>query len=347
MTATLSDLPYLQPYVQPHRLQDWPALIKAMTRVAPAVPTRGALADMPPREREASLAALRSWNQRLGPIRTRDTTRVATAMESLIASNLASCNGGRDVLLINGHSKMGKSQAVVAAALIATQEVWTKYGKRYQSNAVIPYIYVEAVAKSQGRALLQSIFSFIGVPFGRAETTLQLLLRLRDILPQLGTRAIIIDDAHALRTGDRASRELSDTLKALITGTPCSFVFVGAGLEDSALLRQSVTDGYPAALQIGLRSQMLQMLPWKHTRIGDDWSELVGKLERHILLPTGLSRGELTDAETLRWLHTKCSGRPGVLIDTVKKAAAIALDHKEPLKRRHLEAVPRTLTTTS
>jgi Bacterial TniB protein len=347
VTATLSELPYLQPYVQPHRRQDWPLLIAATTRVAPPVPTPGTLADMSPSEREASLAALRSWNQRLGPIGTRDTARVAAAMESLIASNLAGCNGGRDVLLINGHSKMGKSQAVVAAALIATQEVWNQFGMRYQGNEVIPYIYVEAVAKSQGRALLQSIFSFIGVPFWRAETTLQLLLRLREILPELGTRAIIIDDAHALRTGDRASRELTDALKALITGTPCSFVFVGAGLEDSALLRQSVTDGYPAAQQIGLRSQMLEMLPWKHTRIGDDWSELVGKLERHILLPTGPSKGVLTDAETLRWLHTKCSGLPGVLIDTVKKAAAIALDDKEPLKRRHLEEVPRPVRTTS
>ena len=345
--TTPSHLPYLQPYMQPHRLQDWPALIAATTRVPPIVPTLATLADMSPPEQSASLAALRTWNQRLGPIGTQDTKQVAAAMESLIQSNLDSCKGGREILLINGRSKMGKSQAIVAAALIATQQVWDQIGTHREGNDVIPYIYVEAVAKSQGRALLQSIFSFIGVPFGRAETTQLLLLRLRDILPELNTRAIIIDDAHALRTGNTASRELTDALKGLITGTPCSFVFVGAGLEDSALLSQSITVGYPAAEQIGLRSQMLQMNPWRHTKIGDEWTRLLIKLESHILLPTGPSKGALSDAETLRWLHQRCSGLPGLLIDTVKKAAGFALDERESLKRRHLELVPPPLTTTS
>lgn len=325
MTATSASR-----YLQPHVLEDWPALIAAAR--SNARPDVRAPLD------EADRARLVEYTRRIGPLQTDDTRRVAAAINDLIATNVHAVNGSRRVLLVDGPSAMGKSQAVVSAILGASDRLWQQRGQRVDGTAVIPYVYVEVGASGLGGALLRSIHDFCGLPFAPREQADSMLARLRHLAPVLGIRAIVIDDAHMLRTVNTDSRRLTDFLKGMLTQLPVSLVFVGAGLRDSALVRQSPRVGYSAAEQIARRAQILELKPWPHDAVGDRWTRLVANLESQLVLPAGRRRGVLTSAGTLRLLHERSAGHPGLLIDWVKTAAVQALRDDVALTAGQLRA---------
>ena len=323
MTATSA-------YLQPHVLDDWPALLAAArSNVRPDVHSPLSEAD---RDR------LVEYTRRIGPLQTDDTLRVATAIDDLVETNMHAVNGSRRVLLIDGPSAMGKSQAAVSAILRASDRIWQEHGQRINGTAVIPYVYVEVGASGLGGALLRSIHDFCGLPVARREQADSMLARLRHLAPVLGIRAIVIDDAHMLRTVSAQSRRLTDFLKGMLTQLPVSLVFVGAGLRDSALVRQSPSVGYSAAEQIARRAQILKLKPWPHDTVGDRWTRLVANLESQLVLPVGRRHGVLTSSGTLRLLHQRSTGHPGLLIDWVKTAAVHALRNDVALTAEILRA---------
>lgn len=319
----------------PHVLEDWPALIEASrTNARPAVPKVLT---------EDDRAALIGYTRRIGPLATDDTKRVGAAIAELIEVNTHAVNGSKRVLLIDGPSAMGKSQAASSYALRESARIWAEQGRRVDNADVIPFVYVEIGASGWARALMRSILQFLGVPIGPRENTDEMLARFRLLAPRLQVRAVIVDDAHMLRTASRESRQLTDFLKGVITSLPVSFVFVGAGLRDSALLRQSTGGGYSAAEQIARRATILDIRPWAHTVVGDPWTRLVANLEAQLVLPKGNGKGSLTSTGALRLLHTRTAGHPGLMIDWVKRAAvhAIMTDDRLTLATLRTTAPPK------
>ena len=315
----------------PHLLEDWPALIAASR--ANTVPALPAGRDLTGTER----AALVDYTRRIGPLKTADTQRLGAAIDELVEGNTHNVNGSRRLLLVDGPSAMGKSQAVVAHALKRAGQVWAQTGRSVDGVAVVPYLYCEVGASGWARALMQSMLDFAGIPCGPREPASELLSRFRRLAPLLRVQVVIIDDAHMLRAASAASRGLTDFLKTLVTGLPASLVFVGAGLTDSALLRQT-TSGYSAAEQISRRATMIELAPWSHGGPGDGWSRLVANLEKQLRLPEGPDRGVLTTTGTVRLLHQRSAGHPGLMIDWVKRAAVTAITAGQPLTQALLAA---------
>lgn len=304
-------------HLLPHVLDDWPALIEASRSNVP--PTLPSLLT------EEDRTALINYTRRIGPLATDDTKRIGAAIAELVEVNTHAVNGSKRVLLIDGPSAMGKSQAASIYALRESARIWAEQGRRVDNADVIPFVYVEIGATGWARALMRSILQFLGVPIGPRENADEMLARFRLLAPRLQVRAVIVDDAHMLRTASRDSRQLTDFLKGVITSLPVSFVFVGAGLRDSALLRQSTGGGYSAAEQIARRATILDVGPWQHTCVGDAWTRLVANVEAQLVLPKGHTKGSLTSATALRQLHARTAGHPGLMIDWVKRAAVQAI----------------------
>lgn len=318
----------------PHSPDDWPKLLEA-PKPKPPVP-----AYITPAARREFIA----YNYSIGPIQTCDLRRIREAVLSVVETNEIAPLGGKRCLLVNGPAGMGKSQAVVTAMLQDTARIWASRGRRSSLGRVNPWIYVEATAAGQGRALMRAINDFPGLPFGLRDTAGELLVQLRKTAPAMGLRGIVIDDAHMLRTADRDSRKLTDFLKSAITGLPVTLIFVGAGLRESALLRQSGA-GYPAAEQIARRARLLDIETWAHRRgEPDEWSKLVVSINRLLAHPQGDAHLRLNRARAVEQLHRGSGGLIGVMIDWVKDAAAYAVTADLPLDSAALSATVPPLT---
>lgn len=314
------------PMLIPHVLEDWPAVYeKARANRKPQL--YGGPVDA---------EALIAYTRRVGPLQTSDTTRVAAAMRELIEANQHGPYGARRVLLINGPSTMGKTQAVLAAALSDANAIWSAHGHRVHGRLVVPYIYLEVGAAGWERSLMRSICEFASIPATSRDSADDLLMRFQHLAPLLHVKAVIVDDAHMLRTATAGARRLTDFLKGLITSSPVSFVFVGAGLEDSALLRQSTRGGYSAAEQISLRATFVQLAPWKLDDLA--WSDLLANLQRQLVFPPGTRCTNLTSEGNVLLLHKRCGGHPGLVIDWVKRAAVLALQRGRGLSSEVLRA---------
>ncbi|GAB2472337.1 P-loop NTPase family protein [Jatrophihabitans fulvus] len=303
--------------LQLHVLDDWPDLLqRARGNARPVLPADGLISrDIKRRLIEYTLA--------LGPLETADTRRIDSYVREVLESNANAVNGGRRVLLIDGTSAIGKTQGIGSHILKETDRVWQRLGRHRDGADVIPYVYVEATSGGQGRALLHSILRFTGLPVAANESADESLARLRALGPRLGIQAVVVDDAHMLRTVSADSRRLTDFLKTTITSLPFTFVFVGAGLEESALLRQATRGGYSAAVQISRRATVLQLKPWSVDDVG--WSRLLASLEQRLVIPGGFRKGTLTGTKSSRLLHARATGHPGIAIDWVKRAAIAAI----------------------
>lgn len=325
------------------RLDDWPLLIE-----------RGR-ANTPPRMERTPTSIdadgrdlLIRYNRTIGVISTADTARVGEALNRVIEANEYAPHGGRRTLLIDGASTMGKTMCIETYVTTGADRVWRQRGRRVNGREQIPYVYVEAESGGRGRALMQSILHFIGLPYTERESAEILTARLRDIAPELGLKAVIIDDAHMLRTNNPDSRRLTDFLKHIITSLPVTFAFVGAGLASSALLQQSTRGDYPASEQISRRAKILTLTPWPHERLGDDWTRLIANLERRLVLTQGPVKGVLTTSSAIRLLHERSAGHPGMMIEWVKDAAttAISEDRRLTLDLLKATAPPRPRSRT-
>lgn len=320
----------------PHNFADWPTMMQ---------PPR----DKPRPPDSISAAVVRefvSYNRGIGPVDTADVRRISSAMLSVAASNENATLGARQCLLVDGPAGMGKSQAVVATALRDTRDIWQARGRSTPMGQVIPWIYVEATAAGQGKALMRAVCEFTGLPTGPRDTADELLVRLRKTAPLMGVRGVIVDDAHMLRVADKDSRRLTDFLKSAITGLPVTFVFVGAGLRESALLRQGGA-GYPASEQIARRSVLLEMSPWDHTPIDpgtpdemDAWARLVVTLNSLLAHPSGPGQLRLARSRAVAHLHKGSAGHVGVMIDWVKAATVFSVKQNVPLDRAALDTAP-------
>lgn len=176
------------------------------------------------------------WINAVGPIETSELQQIESAMMKLLQTNSSTINGARQWLGIDGPPMSGKTFASVVAAMRIDAQL--RNGQPHDVAEPYEHIPVVIVSGNLGepalaRTLLDNIARFIGVvlPSGLAAAIEATAQHLRN----LGTLLIVVDDAHFIKRKS-GSRNLTDALKDIISTIPTSFVFVGAGLEASALL---------------------------------------------------------------------------------------------------------------
>lgn len=223
---------------------------------------------------------------------------------------------------ISGPSHLGKTQATTGVLLglaMAEPERWRTRTKN--GGLHTPYLYIEAGSNQEARGLLASIARACALPDDGSEKDLHRMLS--SMLPELGVRLVVVDDAQMFRRrSDKASR-VTDGLRVVLH-LPVPFVFVGVDLHASALLYRS-TRNNDTALQLERRHLPLPLHPLRQNE-PKTAVRLIGQYKARISRIPDLDLGNgLSDPTVLSFAVAACEGRPGSLLSALKRATVEAI----------------------
>ncbi|WP_020106082.1 AAA family ATPase [Nocardia sp. 348MFTsu5.1] len=348
-----------QRITRPLNVYDRFDLVKFVRRIDEMPPPPCALSDNP--------ALVANWIRKIGPIETSDVTDLHQLMVNLLIENGSSVNGARQWLAIDGPPLVGKTLAVTAAALRIHD--WLCDNQADDVAAPFEHIPVVIISGNLGdgklaRTLLDKIARFIGVPLPSRGGFAAALDCLEAAMRNVGTLLIVVDDAHFIKRSS-GTRALTDHLKDIMTALPASFVFVGAGLQQSALLHvpsetvaprsgreqsgsKVLTEGafqrsqYSAVEQLRLRMQYFPMRPLPS---GDRKQPDDRFIERMLSMIDQLDRVEGFDPKHLRTItalkqiNARAGGRTGRGLKLIARIASLAADMGVSPTRAHVYAV--------
>lgn len=239
---------------------------------------------------------------------------------------VARARGGgnrRRVLAIDGDTDLGKTDLVVNMGLTASTFDRGRPSYRDNHRLHLPVLFAEADPKMDGLGLLRSIANFARLPTdGDIPAIGQ---RLSRELPMMGTTTIVVDDGHMLRRTSRRSTALPDALRVALR-LPVTFVFVGAGLDGSALLQGGVGNGYESARQVRTRSTTWDVvaLRWPEDKIEfeDMLKKFAGKVKAGI---PSMTFSGLLQAAVRKKIYTQCGGQHAKIYCLLKDATTLAM----------------------
>lgn len=244
--------------------------------------------------------------------------------------------GSARALLVSGVSDTGKTSALMSMAIrdaMTSERGW--YARDPKTGLLyVPWVYVLATTKSSSASILQSVARFCGIEPSGNEAALR--SRLSATLPRLGTKAIIVDEAHALRRSSAAARSLPDGVRGLShMRTP--FIFAGIELESSAICRDfGISDD--SVTQITKRKDFVKL---EHFPTGNGTSELLSLIARYAkrleAIP-GFTTDGVQHPEVMQALISTAGRLPGLMFEILKDAATDALAHDRHLTPERIQA---------
>lgn len=225
-------------------------------------------------------------------------------------------------LAISGASHLGKSTAMSQVLLnraMSSRDQWRSRTKG--GHLLTPYVYVEVTSKQEARGILASVARALGLPDRGTEKELHDMLS--EMLPLLGARLIVVDDAQMLRRVSDATSRLTDGLRHLLhLPTPCAYV--GIDLDKSALLRDPGRNN-DTAQQLLRRAIQIRLAPIPARGGEKQVVDLVRAFVYQTRALPDLRVDCLRDPGTMLRLANRIEGRPGSLINTLKRASIEAL----------------------
>ena len=294
--------------------------------------------------RDNQIGQLRRWLEHLY-LPTEELTAINTVMTAIVRSNAESPPGAKDVIVLTGPNVVGKSTLMMRWGRDRYDE-WTRlaahdeYGRPVVELTedceadLCPVAWINLPAGAKIKDVDVKILEFYGLP-GQglirhlSERAIRAAARHR-------TRALIVDDAHLLKTDWKGGRDVLDHVKHINTELGeigATLLLVGADLDGGDL----VTDP-----QIAGRLK-LQTFPHYGTDNIEQmrtWQTIVRELENRVLphLPAGKPGMLFTQLAGELWFRTQ-----GYLGDLTKLVAAATLgateDGTHKILVRHLNGV--------
>ena len=294
--------------------------------------------------RTEQLDRLRRWLEYLY-LPTKELTAISAVMTAIVRSNAQSPPGAKDVIVVTGPNVVGKSTLMMRWGRDRYDE-WTRsaahdeYGRPVVALSedceadLCPVAWINLPAGAKIKDVDVKILEFYGLP---GEGVIRHLSeRAVRAAARHRTRALIVDDAHLLKTDWKGGRDVLDHVKHLNTELGeigATLLLVGADLEGGDLVSDP---------QIAGRLK-LQTFPRYGTDDLDEmrsWQAIVRQLEDQVLphLPAGKPGMLFMQLAGELWFRTQ-----GYLGDLTKLVAAATLgaieDGTHRILLRHLNAV--------
>ncbi len=222
----------------------------------------------------------------------------------------------RHWLCVDGVTNTGKSEMLLRFAMRYRRTHLTHDDTEVHRR--VPIIMIQADPGQLGAGVLRAIADFAGVPTEGNEDKIR--RRLAHVLPSMHTDYIVVDDGHML-----TASSLAHSLRASLR-IPATFIYAGANMQESALLRSTGTSGNESTDQLRSRHTMLHFEPLSMPNDSALLRQLIGDfvkaLERIVPhLATPFRR----DNKALSKLVTTTRGQVGSLMGVLKDATVDAL----------------------
>lgn len=262
-------------------------------------------------------SALAAWIH-LQYVPTRQDADLEEAVDALVRRHVGR---NRRWLAVDGEATIGKSDAVTAVLLrraMTGKRTW--YRRTDTGSLYVPYVYVVATSPSTAD-LLRDVCAFLGLPTEGKEH--DLLKRLRDNLPRLGTIVIVVDEAQMLRRKSAGASTVTDNLRNVVH-LPVPFVFVGVDLGASALLRDWGANN-DTVRQLRRRHDMLALKRLVGPSGVEQINTFVTAFGRRMSVIENFGLSGLAHPAMLAELAIRSEGRPGAMLEILKSAAVCAI----------------------
>ncbi|HSA51286.1 MAG TPA: TniB family NTP-binding protein [Yinghuangia sp.] len=292
------------PFAPPTTWQGWDRFVHTPS----AAPRDADDERWPQSERE-------DYHSELAVMRTPAMAGVFTAVRRLLLVNRRQQAGARRGLIISGPATTGKTTTMMALG----RSFQLADARRHPGAADRrPVLFVGVPPAATPKMLVSEFARFLGMPLVDRFNQTQITNAVCDMLCDLGTQLILIDDVHLLDTRYRAGAETSDQLKYLGERIPATFVYSAIDIDTSPLL-----SGVRGA-QIAGRFKIFHNPPLAYGTAAEKatWQGLLRGME-DLLRLRAHRRGTLTGHAA--YLHARTGGRIGSLSHLIREAALIAI----------------------
>ncbi|MDG4786228.1 ATP-binding protein [Micromonospora sp. WMMD1102] len=324
-TEDLVDPPAHEP---PTTKEGWTAFIEQQpSRMEVLAPAR--LSALTPAERDAYDDARIAHHARLIIVATPTVDQIVNAGRRLVLLNRGTDTARRG-LVVTGDSGTGKSTAI--KQLGKHHELLARR-RRTAPGPFLPVVYVTVPPAATPKVLAAEFARFLGLPLPRNLNQVNITNAVCDVLSQLGTDLVLVDEIHNLNLATRVGAEASDQLKYLAERLPATFVYAGIDVEHAGLFSgvrgRQIAGRFASiattAFAYGTRTQREQ------------WAALVSALEHALRLHQHRTGSLLRLAG---YLHERTSGMIGSLSHLIRDAAIEAIfDGAERITKTALDRV--------
>ena len=180
-----------------------------------------------------------------------------------------------------------------------------------QEAAIIPLVYIQAPPVPEEHRFYAALLDAIGVMHRRSYRTGELFYQVRNLLPKVGLRMLIIDEIHHILAGNtKRHQAFLNTLKYF--SNELMVPLIGVGTEQALNAVQSDS-------QIENRFQPLEIPRWK---CSNDWRRFLTTFERELPLR---KPSDLSEPLMAQRLHLMSEGTVGELSYLLVRAMAEAI----------------------
>jgi AAA domain len=270
------------------------------------------------------------YHSRLIVVATPTIRQVYAAGRRLVLLNRHQVSARRG-LIVTGAAGTGKTTAVTQ--LGRNHELLVRHRLGQQAVAGrMPVVYVTVPPAATPKMLASEFARFAGVPVNnRQQNQADITNAVCDVLAQLRTDLVLVDEIHNLNLATRAGADASDQLKYLAERIPATFIY--AGIEGSGLF--AGTRGQQIAGRFGVIT--CGPFPYGTAVQRQQWQALIATLEQSLRLRRH-EPGQLLRLDA--YLHERTDGMIGSLSHLVRGAAVEAiLDGTEKITRETLDRI--------
>lgn len=292
-------------------------------------------AALPPKERAQYDQLRRIYTMRFGVLATPGLKVAHDRIWKQLESNLyLSADVVKTGALLDGYAGLGKTTIAKTFArkfekyLISTARFTTPEAR----NSFIPVVHVTLKGLTTAKGLAESICKYLGITVRGRPSEQQLVDAICEAVRRHTILLFVIDDIHFLDQRQSQNSNIANHLKALMSLTGATFLYIGIDCEKLGIFRDPGNDN-PLASQTAARFLHQVVKPFDKT--GGSWRRLIRTVERHLVL-LHHEPGTLVGLEGYLFRRTK--GNIGSLMNLIQKAAFGAIGKEERLDTAILEA---------
>lgn len=237
--------------------------------------------------------------------------------------------------MIDGYAGLGKT--IIAKTFARKFEKYVLRKAHFPTpgsrDEFIPVVHVTLKGHTTPKGLAQAICRFLAISLRGRPSEQELVDAICVAVKKHDVLLFVIDDIHFLEPRFEHSKEITSHLKALMSLTGRTFLYVGIDCEKMGIFRDPGNNN-PDASQTASRFLHQVVRPFKKN--DKHWRLLLRNIESHLVL---LTHTPGTLEKQAGYLYRRTQGNLGSLMNLIQKGAFLAVGGHEQLDRGYLDTI--------